>query len=173
MSLFSKKEKRVEQAPEVRPNTVSAEPEVVTEAQIDAVMKKYDRESNTRIWTGTPHFVVTTIMSLFSLYCIWSTLFNKAPLEVRLTAFLGCVVVMGYLYYPASKHHVRPNYMPWYDVVIMVVGAACFFYYCFSYASLARVLTSASKMTDLQVIIGDDVLTLMRGDFNLLFELSR
>jgi hypothetical protein len=26
---------------------------------------------------------------------------------------------------------------------------------------------------DLQIIIGDDVLTLMRGDFNLLFELSR
>ena len=45
----------------------------MTEEQIDAVMKKYDRESNTRIWTGVPHLLVTAIMSLFSLYCIWST----------------------------------------------------------------------------------------------------
>ena len=44
-------------------------------------------------------------MSLFSLYCIWSTLFSTAALEVRLTAFLGGVIIMGYLYYPASKKH--------------------------------------------------------------------
>ena len=154
MSLFSKKEKSVEEVPEVCLDGVSEGADVVTEEQIDAVMKKYDRESNTRIWTGVPHLLVTAIMSLFSLYCIWSTLFNKAPLEVRLTAFLGCVIVMGYLYYPASKQHVRPNYMPWYDIVIMVVGAACFFYYCFSYASLARILTSASKMSEMQILIG-------------------
>ena len=154
MSLLSKKEK-IDEAPEaVKAKGNSNEPEIVTEEQIDAVMKKYDRESNTRIWTGVPHTIVTAIMSLFSLYCIWSTLFNKAPLEVRLTAFLGCVVVMGYLYYPATKQHVRPNYMPWYDVLIMVVGAACFFYYCFGYASLARVLTSATKLSSLQIAIG-------------------
>ena len=154
MSLFSKKQNQSEEPEEIYLDGYSAEPEVVSEEQINEVMKKYDRESNTRIWVGAPHVIVTAIMSLFSLYCIWSTLFNKAPLEVRLTAFLGAVVVMGYLYYPASKHHVRPNYMPWYDILIMLVGAACFFYYCFSYASLARVLTSATKMTDLQIVIG-------------------
>ena len=154
MSLFSKKEKSVEQTPDVYLDGYTDESEVVTEAQIDEVMKKYDRESNTRIWTGVPHLFVTAIMSLFSLYCIWSTLSSKAQLEIRLTAFLGCVVVMGYLYYPANKHHVRPNYMPWYDILIMVVGASCFFYYCFSYPTLARVLTSATKLTQLQIVIG-------------------
>lgn len=155
MSLFSKKDKAAPaEAPEVYVDGYSAEPEVVTEEQVNEVMKKYDRESNTRIWTGVPHRLVTAVMALFSLYCIWSTLFNKAPLEVRLTAFLGSVIVMGYLYYPASKRHVRPNYMPWYDWIIMIVGAACFFYWCFGYASLARVLTSATKLTDLQVAIG-------------------
>ena len=154
MSLFSKKQKPSDDVPDAAVNALSAEPEVVTEAQIDEVMKKYDRESNTRIWTGVPHLAVTGIMSLFSLYCIWSTLSSKAPLEVRLTAFLGSVIVMGFLYYPASKHHVRPNYMPWYDILIMLVGAACFFYYCFSYDTLRHVLTSFTKMTDLQLVIG-------------------
>ena len=154
MSLFSKKQTPETDAPELRGAAPSAEAEVVTEAQIDEVMKKYDRESNTRIWTGVPHTVVSGIMSLFSLYCIWSTLTSKAALEVRLTAFLGCVVVMGFLYYPASKHHVRPNYMPWYDWVIMLVGAACFFYYCFNYDAISVQMTSFTRMTDLQLAVG-------------------
>ena len=154
MSLFSKKQTAETDAPELRGAAPSAEAEVVTEAQIDEVMKKYDRESNTRIWTGVPHTVVSGIMSLFSLYCIWSTLTSKAALEVRLTAFLGCVVVMGFLYYPASKHHVRPNYMPWYDWVIMLVGAACFFYYCFNYDAISVQMTSFTRMTDLQLAVG-------------------
>ena len=121
--------------------------ETVSEAEVNEVMKKYDRESNTRIWVGIPQRIVQGIMALFSLYCIYSTLFSTASLERRLTAFLGCVIVMGFLYYPASKKHVRPNYIPWYDIIIMLVGAGCFFYYCFVADDLIKVLSSASKMT--------------------------
>ena len=92
-------------------DVVKAESEIVSEAELNDVMKKYDRESNTRIWEGVPHTIVTSVMILFSLYCIWSTLFNKSALEIRLTAFLGGIVIMGFLYYPASKKHVRPNYI--------------------------------------------------------------
>ncbi len=127
--------------------------EVVSEDEVNEVMKKYDRESNTRIWVGVPHRVVQAVMALFSLYCIYSTLFSTASLERRMTAFLGCVIVMGFLYYPASKHHVRANFMPWYDVIIMVVGAGCFFYYCFVADDLIKVLSSASKMTPMYNVI--------------------
>ena len=128
--------------------------ETVSEAEVNEVMKKYDRESNTRIWTGIPQRVVQGIMALFSLYCIYSTLFSTASLEKRLTAFLGCVIVMGFLYYPASKHHAKPNYIPWYDVLIMLVGAGCFFYYCAVADDLIKVLSSASKMTPVYCAIG-------------------
>jgi TRAP transporter 4TM/12TM fusion protein len=125
--------------------------EVGTAEDVEKVMRKYDRESNTRIWEGTPELIVRGIMVAFSVYCILSTLFSVAALEKRLTAFLALVIIMGYLTYPASKHHVRPNYIPWYDVVIMLVGAGCFLYYCFSYDSLVMVLSSASKMTNFQI----------------------
>ena len=127
--------------------------EVVSEDEVNEVMKKYDRESNTRIWVGVPHRVIQVVMALFSLYCIYSTLFSTASLERRMTAFLGCVIIMGFLYYPASKHHVRPNFIPWYDVIIMVVGAGCFFYYCFVADDLIKVLSSASKMTTMYNVI--------------------
>jgi TRAP transporter 4TM/12TM fusion protein len=140
MSIFHKHDTHAEETMEVG-----------TAEDVEKVMRKYDRESNTRIWEGTPELIVRGIMVAFSVYCILSTLFSVAALEKRLTAFLALVIIMGYLTYPASKHHVRPNYIPWYDIVIMLVGAGCFLYYCFSYDSLVMVLSSASKMTNFQI----------------------
>ena len=75
---------------------------------VEKLMRKYDRESNTRIWEGTPALVVRLIMVAFSLYCIGSTLFSVAALEKRLTAFLALILVMGYLTYPPCARQPRP-----------------------------------------------------------------
>lgn len=123
-------------------------------ADVEEVMKKYDRESNTRIWTGWRQTAIKYIMAAFSLYCIYSTLWSTASLEVRLMLFLGCVTVMGFLYYPVSKKHNTPDRMPWYDWIIMIAGAACFFYYGFNFDSIIEVLTSASRMTPMFTVIG-------------------
>ena len=120
----------------------------------ETLMRKFDKESNTRIWEGTPAIVVRIIVVAFSLYCTWSTLFSVAALEKRLTMFMALVTIMGYLTYPASRHHVRHNYIPWYDFVLMAVGAGCFLFFCLKYDSLVKVLTSASKMTPTFTIIG-------------------
>jgi len=128
--------------------------DVGTAEDVEKLMRKYDKESNTRIWEGKPELVVRAFMVAFSLYCMYSTLFSVAALEKRMTGFLALVIIMGFLTYPASKHHVRHNYIPWYDFILMAVGSSCFLYFCFSYDSLVRVLTSASRITDFQVIIG-------------------
>ena len=117
------------------------------DVSVDNIMKKYDRESNTRIWEGWQASVIRVIIVLFSLYCMWSTLFSTEALEKRLTMFLGLIIVMGFLTYPVTKHVKRANYIPWFDWIIMVVGAGCFFYYYFSYDSIVWELTSASRMT--------------------------
>ena len=150
-------------SPLFKHDTHPEDPNAVGSAKdVEDLMRKYDKESNTRIWEGTPAVIVRMVMVFFSLYCIWSTLFSVAALEKRLTAFLALLVIMGYLIYPASKHHVRHNYIPWYDYVIMVLGAACFLYYYFSYDSLVTVLTSFSRMSTLQVTIAVvGLLTLM------------
>ena len=53
---------------------------------IDAeeVMRKYDKESNTRIWEGIPAVIVTTLMVVFSVYCLFMTLFSTEQAEARL-----------------------------------------------------------------------------------------
>ena len=120
--------------------------ETGTPEDMDEVMRKYDRESATRIWQGKPKTAVSIVMALFSLYCIWSTLWCTWDMPIRLSSFLGLIIVMGYLTYPAHKDHVRPNAMPWYDIVLMLLGAGSFFYYCLNYNTLARTLTSAAKI---------------------------
>jgi TRAP transporter 4TM/12TM fusion protein len=123
MALWKKK-KPLEEAV---PQTDSAE--VGTAADVEEVMKKYDRESNTRIWEGTPKLLVRYFMALFSVGCLVVTLTSWGLPEQRLTLFLGFIIIIGYLNFPARKHNVRANYVPWYDIVIMAVGCAPFFYF--------------------------------------------
>ena len=122
------RKKKQELIPEM-PEEVKAEGQDHIEADVDTIMRKYDRESNTRIWTGIPKKIVGIILALFSMYCIYVTLFANFLEQVRLSSFLGLVIVMGYLTYPAKKGKMQPNYMPWYDIMLMVLGAASFFYY--------------------------------------------
>ena len=46
-------------------------PEVQESMALEDVMKKFDRESNTRIWEGVPKIVVSCILAVFSLFCIF------------------------------------------------------------------------------------------------------
>ena len=125
MSLWKKKNKIATQVSE---NQVS-DASVGTAADVEEVMKKYDRESNTRIWTGVPKQIVRFIMAAFSLYCIAMTLLFRGIAEIPLTLFLGFTIIIGYLNFPMRKHNVRENYVPWYDIAIMVLGSAPFFYF--------------------------------------------
>ena len=133
------------------------EPEeaVGSAADVEAVMKKYDRESNTRIWEGAPRQVMRFLAAAFSLYCMWETLFSTLMPEVRLNIFLGCVLIMGYLTYPVSKQHVRVNTLPWYDVLLMLAGSFGFFWFAAhaqSIIRLATTVTSDPKMVAMAVV---------------------
>ena len=44
---------------------------------LDSVMKKFDRESNVRVWEGVPKIIVTCILAAFSVFCIYVTLFTS------------------------------------------------------------------------------------------------
>ena len=112
-----------------------------SEQELQDIMRKYDKESNTRIWEGVPKIVISAFLLLFSLYCIYMTLFSTALPETRLSLFLGFIVLAGYLVYPANKKHVKPNAMPWYDIALMVIGAGCFFYFAFNALSIIQLAT--------------------------------
>ena len=137
---------------ELIPETVDEEQNI--EANVDEIMRKYDRESNVRIWEGWPKTVVGIILALFSLFCIYVTLFANFLEQVRLSSFLGLVIVMGYLTYPAKKGKMQVNYMPWYDILLMVLGAASFFYYTFNASTLLNTGMKAKLQDPVYIIAG-------------------
>ena len=140
---------------ENKQNTRPEELEVGTVKDVEEMMKKYDRESNVRIWTGVPRKVVRYLCAAFSVYCIWVTLFSTMMPEEKLNLFLGLILVLGYLNYPISKKHVRPNYIPWYDIVILIAGAIPFFYCALnahSIIKLAARVTRDPKMVVMAVV---------------------
>ena len=98
--------------------------EQIEPMDLDSIMKKYDRESTTRIWIGTPKIVVTSILALFSLMCIYVTFFATWLDELRLATFMAYIILIGYLVFPAKKGVQKTNRIPWYDIVLMVSGSS-------------------------------------------------
>ncbi len=145
------KEKERNTTPPV-PETAGAQS--ASAVDVDAIMRKYDRESNTRIWEGKPKIIVGLILAAFSLFCIYVTLFANFLEQIRLTSFMGLIIVIGYLTYPAKKGNVRVNYMPWYDLVLMVLGAAAFFYYTFNANTVLNTRLAVKLRDPLYTIIG-------------------
>ncbi len=121
------------------------------QADLDEVMRKYDRESNTRVWEGWQRWVVGILMVAFSLYCIGMTLFFSGLPETRLAAFLAMIVFIGFLTYPVKKGHVKVNSMPWYDIVLMLIGTGCFLYFAFNALPIIKL---ATRIQTHHVIIG-------------------
>ncbi len=117
---------------------------------LDSVMKKFDRESNTRVWEGTPRLIVNCILAAFSVFCIYVTLFATWLDEIRLTSFMAFIMFIGFLVFPARKGNQKVNFMPWYDVLIMLAGTGSFLYYTFN----AVEIVSRYKITSIEVIIG-------------------
>ena len=117
---------------------------------LEEVMRKYDRESNVRVWTGKPALVVKAVLIGFSLFCIWVTLFATFLEEIRLTSFMGLVILLGFLMYPAKKGEQKANYIPWYDIIGMVLGTGAFLYYTFS---AEQIIQQGTRFSVPQIII--------------------
>ena len=123
----------------------------LSQENLDSVMRKYDRESNTRIWTGTPQKIITFVLAAFSLWCIYVTLFATFLEEIRLTSFMALIILMGFLIYPSRKEDIKPNYIPISDIIFMVAGTASYLYFTFN---ANTIINQGTHFTWMQIIIG-------------------
>ena len=137
MSLFKKKQQTAPEEP----------------MDLDAIMKKYDRESTTRIWEGVPKIIVTSVLALFSLMCMYVTFFATWLDELRLTTFMAYIIFIGFMIFPAKKGVQKPNHIPWYDIVIMVLGSGAFLYFAFNAVDIIE-RTGTTGITTFEVIVG-------------------
>lgn len=126
-------------------------PKEVAPMDLESVMKKYDRESNVRIWEGVPKIVVNCLLASFSLFCLYVTLFTSWLEELRLTTFVAFIVFLAFLVFPAKKGKQQVNKIPWYDMIFMILGPAAFLYFAFN---AVNIIQQGSSLELYQIIIG-------------------
>ncbi len=127
------------------------QPENQAPMDLEAVMQKFDRESNIRIWEGWQKVAVTCILAVFSLFCIYVTLFATWLEELRLTTFVAFIVCLAYIVYPAKKGKQKVNVIPWYDVLLMICGTGAFLYFA---ANAETIIQQGSRFEWYQIVIG-------------------
>ena len=135
--------------------TESRAADVGTQADVDAIMKKYDRESNRRPWEGKPAKVIQLLLAAFSLFMICMNLFAVWDERIRRPLFLGIVVLFVFLLFPIKKGmKQKVNHVPIYDIILALMGSGCFFYYVFKYRTIINHATRISQLEQVLGIIG-------------------
>ena len=124
MALFRKKDN-----PDIPPEVEDTSTGTMEDVQ--AVMAKYDRESNTRIFDGVPKKIVYWFFVLFSLYAVYMNLIANWGERERRASFVGLLILMAFTMYPVSKHakHKKTNRIPWYDCILGLAGGFSFFWF--------------------------------------------
>lgn len=98
----------------------------------EAIMKKFDRESNTRIYDGIPRYIVRYLLVFFALYSFYINLLANWETRIERASFVGMIVFLVFLIFPAKKGAVKVNYIPWYDIALGLFGGASYFYFVFN-----------------------------------------
>lgn len=129
--------------------------DVGTQADVDAIMKKYDRESNTRPWEGKPARVIQLLLAAFALFMIYMNLFAVWDERIRRPLFLGIVILFVFILFPARKGvEQKVNRVPWYDIILALAGSGSFFYYVVNYRTIINHATRISTLEQVLGIIG-------------------
>ena len=133
-------------------NTAPAEETTNVQADVDEIMKKYDRESNVRIWEGIPQKIVHYVLAFFSLFLMWMNLCANWSETVRRPLFLGIVILLVFVVFPRKKGGIQKvNHIPWYDIVLALAGSGSFFYFVVNEQDL---MMRATRITQLEIVLG-------------------
>lgn len=97
----------------------------------EELMKKFDKDSKSRNLTGVFKIVYNAIFIAFAVYVLFVALLSEGMTEfTKLPLFLGLIMVLGYLKFPAcEKDAIKENYIPWYDILLAVISLGCCLYY--------------------------------------------
>ena len=107
------------------------------EAELKEMMKNLDREQAYREHTCWRQYITVLVSIAFVVFQLYSSLSGMVTAQILRATHLAFVQMLAFLLFPATKKLPR-NHLPWYDVVLALVGAACWFYIVVNFQALAR-----------------------------------
>ncbi|MBR5916186.1 MAG: TRAP transporter permease [Spirochaetia bacterium] len=120
------------------------------EEEIKQLMKELDREQAYREHTCWRQYITVVISVVFVLFQLYATLTGHITAQILRATHLAFIQLLAFLLFPASKK-MRKDTLPWYDVLLALIGASCWMYIVINFDTLVR---RSGNNTTLDVIIG-------------------
>ncbi len=131
-----------------KPITMEADEEVV---DVDKIMAEFDKESNTRHFTGIFQKIIKAAMVFFSLYVMFDGWTGTMEERQKMSLFIGIIVFLAYIIFPShKKEKKKPNHVPFYDWIFAIIGSGAFFYYTIN---CQAIVDRASRINELDIAI--------------------
>ena len=120
--------------------------------EAQALLEKYDRESNVRVWKGLPRITIRYLLAAFAVYAVLLNIIFQWETRIERASFVGCIVVLIFLIYPRRKNAPKKiNYIPWYDLVLAALGGFAYFYFV---ANCRAIICTGINISSFEIILG-------------------
>lgn len=131
-----------------KPVTMSADEEAV---DVDKIMAEFDKESNTRHFSGIFQKIIKIAMVLFSLYVMFDGWTGTMEERQKMAWFIGIIVFIAFIIYPVRKKEEKKlNHVPFYDWIFAAAGAGSFFYYAIN---CQAIVDRASRINEIDIAV--------------------
>ncbi len=135
-----------------------------TEVSTDEIMKKYDKDSKSRNFKGVYKIIYDLVFMAFALFVLILGLMIQGATEfTKLPLFLGLIMFLGYIKFPACNKDAEKSYIPIYDIVLALLSLGTCLYYVIRQNDI---IYMGGKIEIEQIIVG--IIAIV-----LLFELCR
>lgn len=116
----------------------------------EEILRKYDKESNTRILKGLSDSAVRLIAIAWSIFQLYTAIFGILPSQLQRSIHLIFAFALTYLIYPRKKTDYNKK-IPFYDIALSILGVVVGGYWVVEYNNL---LYRAGEPTSLDILIG-------------------
>ncbi len=131
-----------------KPITMEADEEVI---DVDKIMADFDKESNTRHFSGIFQKIIKGAMVLFSLYVMFDGWTGTMEERQKMAWFIGIIVLFAFIIFPSHKKEKKKlNHVPFYDWIFAALGSGAFFYYAIN---CQAIVDRASRINEIDIAV--------------------
>ena len=128
--------------------TMETDEEVI---DVDKIMADFDKESNTRHFSGIFQKIIKGAMVLFSLYVMLDGWTGTMEERQKMAWFIGIIVMFAFIIFPShKKEKKRMNHVPFYDWIFAALGSGAFFYYAIN---CQAIVDRASRINEIDIVV--------------------